>query len=286
MTSGHWLILLQAVFVMPSSSARFTQLPRAVDKLVYCEALKKLRDYLCGRGPAPLPRVPSGNPFYDASPLHWVGGGDAAFHLVHARCDTILPYGQTEVFAGALAAVGGDVTMETYEGCGHGLRDSDQGLLSNETAAVDVLAAIDAWRGRGGCTPAVELMLGCGFNPNDSLRVVSGSSFPGARLEFELHDRGSADDVTFQLWRWHGDAKQSRVGAPIFLDRLAMGSTGAWTRHFVYPRSDLEPGAKLYFELASEPGSEFSARAIRVDRAKGVEAERVRRPRPARRRQG
>ena len=38
---------------MPSSSARFTQLPRAVDKLPFYMALKKLRDYLCGLIPAP-----------------------------------------------------------------------------------------------------------------------------------------------------------------------------------------------------------------------------------------
>lgn len=34
---------------MPSSSARCAQLPRAVDKVPYYLALKKLRDYLCGR---------------------------------------------------------------------------------------------------------------------------------------------------------------------------------------------------------------------------------------------
>jgi TDG/mug DNA glycosylase family protein len=39
------------VFVMPSSSARCSQLPRAVDKLPFYTALKKLRDHLCGRLP-------------------------------------------------------------------------------------------------------------------------------------------------------------------------------------------------------------------------------------------
>ncbi|XP_013416975.1 uncharacterized protein LOC106178371 [Lingula anatina] len=37
-----------AIFVMPSSSARFTQLPRAVDKVPFYQALKKYRDYLRG----------------------------------------------------------------------------------------------------------------------------------------------------------------------------------------------------------------------------------------------
>lgn len=36
---------------MPSSSARCSQLPRATDKVPYYLALKKLRDYLCGRIP-------------------------------------------------------------------------------------------------------------------------------------------------------------------------------------------------------------------------------------------
>lgn len=34
--------------MMPSSSARFTQLPRAIDKVPFYIALKKLRDHLCG----------------------------------------------------------------------------------------------------------------------------------------------------------------------------------------------------------------------------------------------
>lgn len=48
MQSGLWFLILQAVYVMPSSSARFTQLPRAVDKVPFYIALKKLRDHLCG----------------------------------------------------------------------------------------------------------------------------------------------------------------------------------------------------------------------------------------------
>lgn len=36
------------IFVMPSSSARCAQLPRAVDKVPFYVALKKLRDHLCG----------------------------------------------------------------------------------------------------------------------------------------------------------------------------------------------------------------------------------------------
>lgn len=38
----------QTVYVMPSSSARCSQLPRAVDKVPFYVALKKLRDYLRG----------------------------------------------------------------------------------------------------------------------------------------------------------------------------------------------------------------------------------------------
>ena len=40
--------LFQVLFVMPSSSARCAQLPRAVDKVPFYVALKKLRDYLKG----------------------------------------------------------------------------------------------------------------------------------------------------------------------------------------------------------------------------------------------
>ncbi|GAB6021013.1 hypothetical protein CHUAL_003650 [Chamberlinius hualienensis] len=39
------------IYVMPSSSARCAQLPRAVDKVPFYVALKKLRDHLCGRLP-------------------------------------------------------------------------------------------------------------------------------------------------------------------------------------------------------------------------------------------
>ena len=37
------------LWVMPSSSARCAQLPRAVDKVPFFEALRKFRDYLTGR---------------------------------------------------------------------------------------------------------------------------------------------------------------------------------------------------------------------------------------------
>ncbi|XP_060554650.1 uncharacterized protein LOC132715635 isoform X2 [Ruditapes philippinarum] len=40
-----------AVYVMPSSSARCSQLPRAVDKVPFYEALKKFRDHLNGKLP-------------------------------------------------------------------------------------------------------------------------------------------------------------------------------------------------------------------------------------------
>lgn len=43
----------QTVFVMPSSSARCTQLPRAVDKVPFYEALRRYRDYLRGKIPCP-----------------------------------------------------------------------------------------------------------------------------------------------------------------------------------------------------------------------------------------
>ena len=37
------------IFVMPSSSARVAQLPRAADKVPFFEALRKFRDYLNGK---------------------------------------------------------------------------------------------------------------------------------------------------------------------------------------------------------------------------------------------
>ena len=40
--------LLQHVWVMPNSSARCAQLPRAVDKVPFYSGLKKFRDYLRG----------------------------------------------------------------------------------------------------------------------------------------------------------------------------------------------------------------------------------------------
>lgn len=42
---------MQVIFVMPSSSARFTQLPRAVDKVPFYVALKKVKDHLNGTLP-------------------------------------------------------------------------------------------------------------------------------------------------------------------------------------------------------------------------------------------
>uniref|UniRef100_A0A914VMR5 Uncharacterized protein n=1 Tax=Plectus sambesii TaxID=2011161 RepID=A0A914VMR5_9BILA len=74
------------VFVMPSSSARCSQLPRAVDKMPYYEALKKLRDHLIGDlpllddndliFPSALPSAkksrsgsPDSDPLLDSNPL-------------------------------------------------------------------------------------------------------------------------------------------------------------------------------------------------------------------------
>ena len=45
---GITCVCFQVVYVMPSSSARCAQLPRAVDKLPFFSALKKLRDHLRG----------------------------------------------------------------------------------------------------------------------------------------------------------------------------------------------------------------------------------------------
>ena len=46
--SSHICCFFQLVYVMPSSSARCSQLPRAIDKVPFYTALKKLRDYLRG----------------------------------------------------------------------------------------------------------------------------------------------------------------------------------------------------------------------------------------------
>ena len=43
-----WFVLFQYVYVMPSSSARCSQLPRAVDKVPFFMGIKKLRDYCIG----------------------------------------------------------------------------------------------------------------------------------------------------------------------------------------------------------------------------------------------
>ena len=48
------LVFDQIVYVMPSSSARCSQLPRASDKVPFFVALRKLRDHVCGRLPRPL----------------------------------------------------------------------------------------------------------------------------------------------------------------------------------------------------------------------------------------
>ena len=42
---------LQIAYVMPSSSARCAQLPRAIDKVPFFESLRKLRDHVIGRIP-------------------------------------------------------------------------------------------------------------------------------------------------------------------------------------------------------------------------------------------
>lgn len=44
-------ICFQAVYVMPSSSARCSQLPRAIDKVPFYDALRKFRDHLNGKLP-------------------------------------------------------------------------------------------------------------------------------------------------------------------------------------------------------------------------------------------
>ena len=41
------------VWVMPSSSARCAQLPRAIDKVPFYEALKKFRDFVTGKSDEP-----------------------------------------------------------------------------------------------------------------------------------------------------------------------------------------------------------------------------------------
>lgn len=58
-----------------------------------------------------------------ASPLHQAGPGSAPFFLLHGRADDVVPAGQVERFAGALAAAGVEVETAFLEGMGH---DVDQ----------------------------------------------------------------------------------------------------------------------------------------------------------------
>ncbi|XP_052834055.1 uncharacterized protein LOC106876312, partial [Octopus bimaculoides] len=44
-----FFFFLQTIFVMPSSSARCSQLPRAIDKVPFYVALRRLRDFLVGK---------------------------------------------------------------------------------------------------------------------------------------------------------------------------------------------------------------------------------------------
>ncbi|GFR89897.1 G/T mismatch-specific thymine DNA glycosylase [Elysia marginata] len=132
------------LFVMPSSSARCAQLPRAVDKVPFYVALKKLRDYLKG-DLATLddsevvfpnvdlrPRVDTKDETFDAEEEDSrMSGGD----LSNSKEMTIEQIQMQAEYLEALAASaeGKDIPMESLKGRKHGgRRKAGKGDFANE----------------------------------------------------------------------------------------------------------------------------------------------------------
>lgn len=107
-------------------------------------------------------------------------------------------------------------------------------------------------------------------DPNGQLR--SAPSIPGAtfsagrglltRIEVELHDRVSAEPVVFRIWTWRESRAATLRSPPLFEDRIAMGLSGSWKKHSVFPRISSEEDRLLYFELFAENRPPFRARAV------------------------
>ena len=136
--------IFQILFVMPSSSARCAQLPRAVDKVPFYVALKKLRDYLKGDMPSLdeaevvfpnvdlRPRADAKDETFDVEEEDSrMSGGDSS----NSKEMTLEQIQMQAEYLEALtaSAEGKDIPMESLKGRKHGgRRKAAKGDFSNE----------------------------------------------------------------------------------------------------------------------------------------------------------
>jgi hypothetical protein len=80
------------------------------------------------------------------------------------------------------------------------------------------------------------------------------------RIEVELHDRDTSDFADFRLWQWSKDLDTTRSQEPLYINRVALRSDGAWATYSVYPRIQATPGRHYYLEMRAVDPDGFAVR--------------------------
>ena len=71
------------------------------------------------------PRAPGDPVLHERSPIRRAAQLACPLLLLHGMDDPVVPYEGTVAFAAAVRAAGGDVTMELFDGEGHGFSEPD-----------------------------------------------------------------------------------------------------------------------------------------------------------------
>jgi len=92
-----------------------------------CNALPCAPQSVRPDDPCLQPNQLTGNPFVDASPVHWISPADPPFFLLYTRCDPIVPGAASRWMKTALESAGVPVQERDLGYCGHAFTLFDDG---------------------------------------------------------------------------------------------------------------------------------------------------------------
>lgn len=91
------------------------------------------------------PGSTTGDPFLNASPVHWLSATSSPFYVLQSRCDALTPFDEHQWMSDACTAAGVSFA-EDIQPCGHGLR-----IYGSQGAASKVNQVIQSWAGYTHC---------------------------------------------------------------------------------------------------------------------------------------
>ncbi|MEW6074432.1 MAG: PKD domain-containing protein [Planctomycetota bacterium] len=98
--------------------------------------------------PPHYPALPTGNPWYDASPYFWVTGEEPPFHVFASECDPLVPLADAVDLVAALAKVGVPVELlltPTLTLCDEGCRHGADAITGEDAAGALIAVLVAAY---------------------------------------------------------------------------------------------------------------------------------------------